>query len=216
MRDVSQQRITVVVADDHPVYRQGIIRGLTASGRIEVVADVASGREALDAIQAHKPDVALLDFKMNDLDGLDVAHAVARDGLPTKVVMLSAFDDSSIVYKALAEGVSGYLTKEADRDEIVHAILTCARGKTYLPAHLVGGLAGEVKQRAQTDSGKLTARELEVVKLIADGMSVPDMAAKLHLSPSTIKTHVQNLYDKLGVSDRGAAVAEAMRRLLLE
>jgi two-component system nitrate/nitrite response regulator NarL len=139
----SSQRIKVVVADDHPVYRQGIVRGLTTSGRIEVVAEVGDGRTALAAIQEHGPDVALLDFKMPGLDGLDVAHAVARDGLPTKVVLLSAFDDSSIVYKAMAEGATGYLTKEADFDEIVDAVLKCAGGSTYLPSHLVGEAAGE-------------------------------------------------------------------------
>ena len=212
----SSQRIKVVVADDHPVYRQGIIRGLTASGRIEVVAEVGDGRAAVEAIQEHRPDVALLDVKMPGLDGLDVAHAVARDGLPTKVVLLSAFDDSSIVYKAMAEGATGYLTKEADFDEIVDAVLKCAGGSTYLPAHLVGGLASEVKQRAKGGTETLTAREAEVIRMIADGLSVPQMAAKLSLAPSTVKTHVQNLYDKLGVSDRGAAVAEAMRRRLLE
>jgi two-component system nitrate/nitrite response regulator NarL len=212
----SSQRIKVVVADDHPMYRQGIIRGLVSSGRIDVVAEVGNGRAALDAIMEHRPDVALLDFKMPDLDGLDVAHAIARDGLTTKVVLLSAFDDSSIVYKAMAEGAAGYLTKEADRDEIVNAVVTCAGGSTYLPSHLVGGLASEVKQRAKGDTEALTAREAEVIRMIADGLSVPKMAAKLSLAPSTVKTHVQNLYDKLGVSDRGAAVAEAMRRRLLE
>jgi two-component system nitrate/nitrite response regulator NarL len=212
----SSQRIKVVVADDHPMYRQGIIRGLVSSGRIDVVAEVGNGRAALEAIMEHQPDVALLDFKMPDLDGLDVAHAIARDGLTTKVVLLSAFDDSSIVYKAMAEGAAGYLTKEADRDEIVNAVVTCAGGSTYLPSHLVGGLASEVKQRAKGDTEALTAREAEVIRMIADGLSVPQMAAKLSLAPSTVKTHVQNLYDKLGVSDRGAAVAEAMRRRLVE
>jgi two-component system nitrate/nitrite response regulator NarL len=212
----SPQRIKVVVADDHPVFRQGIVRGLTSSGRIDVVAEVGDGRAALEAINEHGPDVALLDFKMPELDGLDVAHAIARDGLATKVVLLSAFDDSSIVYKALAEGATGYLTKEADIDEIVRAVLSCAGGATYLPGHLVGGLASEVKQREKGNAEALTAREAEVVRMIADGLSVPQMAAKLSLAPSTVKTHVQNLYDKLGVSDRGAAVAEAMRRRLLE
>jgi len=212
----SSARIKVVVADDHPVYRQGIIRGLTSSGRIDIVAEVGNGRAALAAIREHLPDVALLDFKMPELDGLDVAHAIARDGLPTKVVLLSAFDDSSIVYKAMAEGATGYLTKDADRDEIIAAVLACSRGSTYLPSHLVGGLASEVKQRAKGDTEALTAREAEVLRLIADGLSVPQMAKRLNLAPSTIKTHVHNLYDKLGVSDRGAAVAEAMRRRLLE
>jgi two-component system nitrate/nitrite response regulator NarL len=212
----STSRIKVIVADDHPVFRQGVIRCLMSSGTIDVLAEVGDGRAALEAIREHRPDVALLDFKMPELDGLDVAHAIARDGLPTRVVLLSAFDDSSIVYKALAEGAAGYLTKEADPDEIIDAVRKCASGSTYLPSHLVGGLASEVKQRSKGGGDVLTAREAEVVRLIADGLSVPQMAKHLHLAPSTVKTHVQNLYDKLGVSDRGAAVAEAMRRRLLE
>jgi len=211
-----QSRIKVIVADDHPVTRQGIVRALKSSGRIEVLAEVADGRAALTAIRDFQPAVALLDYKMPELDGLEVTQAVTRDGLATKVVLLSAFDDSSVIYKALAEGATGYLTKDSDSDEIVTAIVTCAGGATYLPTQLAGALAGEVKARARGDSAFLTPREGEVVRMIADGLSVRQIASRLHLSPSTVKTHVQNLYDKLGVSDRGAAVAEAMRRRLLE
>lgn len=134
----------------------------------------------------------------------------------TSLVLLSAFDDGSLVYKALAEGAAGYLAKEADRDEIVAAVITCADGDEYLPAALASGLASEVKHRSRADATLLTRREAEIIKMIAEGLSVPEIAKRLHLAASTIKTHVQNLYDKLGVSDRGAAVAEAMRRRLLE
>jgi two-component system nitrate/nitrite response regulator NarL len=209
-------RVKVVVADDHPVTRQGVVRALKSSGRVDVVAEVADGRAALAAIRELRPEVALLDYKMPEMDGLEVTHAITRDGLPTHVVLLSAFDDSSIVYKALAEGATGYLTKESDSDEIVAAVVKCAGGGAYLPPEVAGGLVGEVKLRAKGSATLLTDRESEVVAMMADGLSVPQIASRLHLSPSTIKTHVQNLYDKLGVSDRGAAVAEAMRRRLLE
>ncbi|OSC37210.1 response regulator transcription factor [Mycobacterium decipiens] len=210
------QRVTVVVADDHPVTRQGVVRALNASGRVEVLAEVTDGRAALDAIRRLRPAVALLDYQMPGLDGLEVTHAIARDGLPTHVVLLSAFDDSSVVYKAIAEGASGYLTKESDSDEIVDAVVRCSGGATYLPTGVAGGLVGEVKRRARGASTVLTHRESQVVAMIADGLSVPQIASRLHLAPSTVKTHVQSLYEKLGVADRGAAVAEAMRRRLLE
>lgn len=209
-------RVRVIVADDHPVTREGIVRALKSSGKIEVLAEAADGRAALTAIRELGPAVALIDYKMPELDGLEVTRAVTRDGLATRVVLLSAFDDSSVVYKALAEGAAGYLTKDADSDEIIAAVITCAGGATYLPTQLAGALAGEVQARARGDSALLTPREGEVVRMIADGLTVPQIASRLHLAPSTIKTHVQNLYDKLGVSDRGAAVAEAMRRRLLE
>lgn len=210
------ERIDVVVADDHPVFRQGVVRVLAASGRVDVVADVADGRAALDAIRELRPAVALIDFRMPELDGPQVANAVVRDALPTHVVLLSAFDDSSLVHKALAAGASGYLTKEADPDEIVAAVVSCAAGKGYLPPGLAIGLASEVRAQARRDDLALTPRETEVIQMIARGRSVPQIAGELHLAASTVKTHVQKLYEKLGVSDRGAAVAEAMRRGLLE
>lgn len=108
------------------------------------------------------------------------------------------------------------MTKESDRDEIVAAVIKCARGEGYVPTNIASGLANEVRHRSRGDATLLSPREAEIIKLIAEGLSVPDIAAKLHLAPTTVRTHVQNLYGKLGVSDRAAAVAEAMRRRLVE
>lgn len=210
------ERVKVVVADDHPVTREGVVRALKSSGRIDVIGEVADGRAALTAIRELRPRVALIDYKMPELNGLEVVRAVVRDGLDTCVVLLSAFEDSAVIYQALAEGAAGYLTKDSDSEEIVAAVLKCEKGATYLPTQLAGALAGEVKLRARGDAALLTPRELEVVRMIADGLSVPQIAKRLFLAPSTVKSHVHNLYEKLGVSDRGAAVAEAMRRRLLE
>jgi two-component system, NarL family, nitrate/nitrite response regulator NarL len=208
--------ITVVVGDDHPVYREGVVRALKESARIVVVAEATDGRASLDAIRKHKPAVALIDYKMPELDGLDVVNAVTRDGLPTHIILLSAFDEAALVYKSLAAGAAGFLSKESDRDEIVTAVVQCAKGAGYVPTSLASGLANEVRQRTRGDSALLSPRELETIQMIAEGLSVPQIAARLHLAPTTVRTHVQNLYEKLGVSERGAAVAEAMRRRLLE
>ncbi len=212
----STERVTVVVADDHPVMRQGIVRVLKSSGAVEVVAQVSDGRAALDAVRQLRPAVALLDYQMPELDGLEVTRAIVRENLPTSVVLLSAFDDSPVVFKALAEGASGFLSKESDADEIVDAVIRCASGGSYLPAGIAGGLAGEVRRRGKGATTSLTERETQVITMMAEGLSVPEIASRLFLARSTIKTHVQSLYEKLGVSDRGAAVAEAMRRRLLE
>src|ERR1700744_6629862 len=150
------------------------------------------------------------------LDGLAGVHDVERDGLSPRELVLSAIDDAALVYQALAAGASGSLTKEADREEIAAAVARCARGERYVPAQLAGGLAAEVHQRARGGAALLSPRELEVVRMIAEGLSVPQIDRRIHLAPTTVRTHVQNLYQKLGVSDRGAAVAEAMRRRLLE
>ena len=210
------EQVTVIVGDDHPMYREGVVRAMKESGRIQVLAEVGDGRAALEAIREHNPAVALLDYRMPELDGLAVVTAVARDGLKTRVLLLSATEDPATVYEALSAGAAGYLTKESDRDEIVAAVISCAKGGGYVPPSMAGGLANELKQRARGDATLLSPREAEVIKLIAEGHSVPDIAKQLHLAPTTVRTHVQRLYEKLGVSDRGAAVAEAMRRRLVE
>jgi two-component system nitrate/nitrite response regulator NarL len=217
MRLVSvKRRVRVVVADDHPLYREGVVRALSASGVIEVVAQVGDGREALTAIRQEEPDVALLDYKLPSLDGVAIAHAVTRDRRATRVLLLSAFTESGLVYEALQTGAAGYLPKEARREQIVDSVLACARGETVVPPELAGGLVSEIRMRAAHDAPALTDRELEILRLIAAGKSLPSIAQELVLGVTTVKTHVQHIYDKLGVSDRAAAVAEAMRRRLIE
>lgn len=209
-------KVRVVVGDDHPLFRDGVVRALLSSGEIEVVAEADDGTEALAAIKEHQPAVALLDYRMPGLDGAQVAAAVVRDELPTRVLLISAHDDSAIVYHAIQEGAAGFLPKESTRAEIVAAVLNCARGRDVLSPGLAAGLAGEIRRRAEPAGPVLSPREREVLNLIAKGSSIPAIAAELFLAPSTVKTHVQRLYEKLGVSDRAAAVAEAMRRKLLE
>lgn len=206
----------VVVVDDHPFFRDGLSRGLRQSGYLDVVGEAASGREGLELIRAERPDVAVLDYQMPDLDGLDVVHAVVRDGLPTRTLILSALTDSAVVFRALQEGASGYLSKESRRAEIVDAVLTVARGGTVVPPALAAGLADQIRLRAQTDAPALSERERQVLQGFARGLSIPALADELYLGASTVKTHTQRLYEKLGVSDRAAAVAEGMRRGLLE
>jgi two-component system nitrate/nitrite response regulator NarL len=213
---VSGELVRVVVGDDHPLFREGVVRALTGSGQISVVAEAQDGAGALALIREHQPDVALLDYRMPELDGTQVAAAVRRDELRTRVLLLSAHDDAAIVYHALAEGAAGFLSKESTRAELVSAVLDCARGRDVVTASLTAGLAGEIRKRAQPAGPSLSTREREVLQMIADGLTVPAMAKQLFLAPSTVKTHVQRLYEKLGVGDRAAAVAEAMRRGLLE
>ena len=167
--DGTDGRVRVVVADDHPFYRDGVSRGLRHSGRIEVVAEVDSGRAALDAIRRERPDVALVDYQMPDLDGVDVVRAVVRDALPTRVVLLSAHTDGAIVFQALQEGAAGYLPKDAPRSEIVDGVLRAAKGRTVVPAELADGLAGEIRLRAQSDAPVLSQREREVLSAFARG-----------------------------------------------
>ncbi|MEV3903645.1 response regulator transcription factor [Mycobacterium sp. NPDC050551] len=216
MADEALGKVRVVVGDDHPLFRDGVVRALQSSGAIDVVAEADDGVAALAMIREHRPQVALLDYRMPGLDGVEVAAAVIRDDLSTRVLLLSAHDESAIVYKAIQEGAAGFLSKESSRSELVEAVLDCARGRDVIAPALAAGLAGEIRRRNEPDAPVLSPREREVLTMIAGGLSIPAMAKDMFLAPSTVKTHVQRLYEKLGVSDRGAAVAEAMRRKLLD
>ena len=212
----TRKQARVVVVDDHPFFRDGLIRGLRESGYLEVVGEAATGREGLEGIVAEEPDVAILDYQMPDLTGLDVVHAVVRDGLPTKTLILSAVTDSAVVFRALEEGAQGYLSKESRRSEIVDAVRRVAQGQTVVPPELAAGLADQIRLRATSSGPVLSERERQVLGGFARGLSIPELAAELFLGASTVKTHTQRLYEKLGVSDRAAAVAEGMRRGLVE
>ena len=192
------------------------MKALTASGQIAIVGEADEGRLALTKIQEHEPDVAVLDYKLPGLDALDLAHAIRRDGLSTRVLIVSAYTDSELVYKAIQEGVAGYLPKEVRREQTVDGVLAVSRGDEVLPSALVGGLMDQVRLRASTEGPVLSAREREILKLISDGKSLPQIAEQLYLGVTTVKTHVGHLYEKLGVNDRAAAVAVGMRRKLIE
>jgi two-component system nitrate/nitrite response regulator NarL len=216
MDEQGRKRVSVVIADDHPLYREGVVRALQASGQVEIVAEAEDGRTALAEIHEHRPDVALLDYRLPELDGVAVTNAVVREQLPTRVLIVSAYTDSGVVYKALETGAAGFVSKEARREQIADAVLACARGENVVPPDVASGLVSEIRLRRQSDTPALTPREQEILHLIAAGKSLPEIAKELYLGLTTVKTHVQHLYEKLGVSDRAAAVATAMRRGLLE
>ena len=207
----------MVVADDHPIYREGIVRAINERPDLELVGEAADGRQALEQIQELSPEVAVLDIRMPGLDGTQVLSAMRRDGLETEVLFLSAFMEPELAYRTVASGARGYLSKESSRHEVCEAIVTIARGGTALAAEAQAGLAREIQERERTGGRpNLTDREQEVLNYVAEGLSAPDIGKQIHLSTTTVKSHLHSLYEKLGVSDRAAAVAEAMRRGLLE
>ena len=210
-------RVSVVVADDHPLFREGIERAVRERPDLQLVGAAADGRKALAQIRELTPQVAVLDVRLPDLDGLQVLNAVVRDGLPTRVLFLSASGDPEVVYRAVQGGAAGYFRKEADRDAILNGIAAVASGRTAIEPELQAGVFDQIRLRGTSEERPiLTAREREVLALMADGLSAPQIAQRLIVAPPTVKTHQARLYEKLGVSDRAAAVAEAMRRGLLE
>jgi two-component system, NarL family, nitrate/nitrite response regulator NarL len=213
----SKLRATVLIADDHPLYREALEQAIGRRADLELVAAVPDGRAALEQIRELNPDVAVLDMRMPGLRGLDVVEALSRDGSRTRVLMLSAALESSVVYAAVAAGAAGYWSKDAGRDAICDAIAAVARGEKVLDPSLQSGVFTEIHTReVDTDRPVLTPREHEILGLIAAGMTAPAIGEQIFLSVATVKTHLAHLYEKLGVNDRAAAVAEAMRRGLLE
>ena len=209
-------RVSVYVGEDHPIYLEGLVRALRQRPEFDVLGSSTDGREALEEIRRLAPDVAILDENMPGLLGNEVMQAISRDGLDTRVVMLSASVDSAVVFRAVAHGVSAYLTKDSDRATICDAVAAVARGQTVLAPQVQAGLAGEVRLREHESRPVLSPREHEILARTANGLSAPDIARDLQISTATVKTHLRNIYEKLGVSERAAAVAEAMRRGLLE
>jgi two-component system nitrate/nitrite response regulator NarL len=216
MRVQVGERITVYVADDHPVFREAVGRAIKARPEFELAGQAGDGRQALTEIRELAPKVALLDNRLPSLAGVDVLRAVQRDSVPTRVIILSADDSGSLVYEAVQLGAAGFLTKVATLTQICDAVAAVARGGTVLAPEVQAGLVGEMRAQSQAEAPLLSEREAEILRLIADGLSAPEIGAQLFISPSTVKTHVRNLFEKLGVSDRAAAVAEGMRRGLLE
>jgi two-component system nitrate/nitrite response regulator NarL len=208
--------VRVLAADRQPLYRDALARAIGARPELELVAQAADGRAVLAAIDAERPDVALIDTALAGLTAEQLLNALARDGLSTRVVVIDARPDPCQVYAALAGGAAGYLTKEADARELCDAIAAVARGGTVVAQELHAGIAGEIRLRAAHERPFLSPREAETLRLIAKGLSAPEIGRTLHLSTATVKTHLQHVYEKLGVCERAAAVAEGMRRGLLE
>lgn len=210
------ERTTVLVADDHPLFRAGAVDVIKRDPSLELVGECEDGRAALAEIRRLEPAVVLLDLKLPDIDGFGVLDAVQQERLRSRVVVISAAEDSAAVYRAIASGASAYLSKTSSAAAIRDAIAAVARGDTFIPRGLQGGVASEIRiRRDLLDRPVLTARELEIVRLAADGVSNAEIAERLHLSGTTVKTHLAHVYAKLEVSDRAAAVARAIRRGLL-
>jgi len=209
-------RTTVYVADDHPVFREAVSRAIKARPDFELVGQAEDGRAALREILQLEPTVAILDHQLPSLAGMEILRAIQRDASDTRVVILSGDDSGSLVYESVQLGAAGYLTKASTLAEICDAVAAVARGHAVLAPQVQAGLVAEVQTRSSPSGPLISPRESQVLRMIADGHSAPEIASRLFISPSTVKTHTKALFEKLGVSDRAAAVAEAMRRGLLE
>ena len=202
--------IRLVIADDHPIVRDGLSGMFAADPDFEVVGEAGDGAEAIRLAEALQPDVILMDLQMPGVDGVAAIGQLAERGVRSRVLVLTTYDTDGYVVPAIEAGATGYLLKDAPRDELLRAVRAAADGQTVLAPSVAGTLMNHVRTPPAADL--LSPRELEVLQLVAAGNTNREAARHLFISEATVKTHLLRVFAKLGVADRTAAVTTAMSR----
>jgi two-component system NarL family response regulator len=202
---MNSPQLRLLLADDHALVRIGLKTSLEMEQDFAIVADVATGEEAIAQFRVHRPDVALIDLRLPGIDGVQTTAALCAEFPDAKVIMLSTFHSGDEILRAMRAGAKSYLTKSVQREELVNAIRTVAAGETYVPGVVANRLAQRLRQP------DLTEREMEVLRLIAAGNSNKEIAAALALEATTVKQHVGKILEKLRARDRTEAVIIAIQ-----
>jgi two-component system, NarL family, response regulator len=197
--------IRLLIVDDHPVVCTGLTSMLSAQPGMEVLGAASSGEEALGLIQRLQPNIILLDLRMPGMDGIGVLHALKQFDTPPRVLVLTSFEKEEDIYRAIRAGAHGYLLKDSTMAEMIAAVRAVMDGKRYIPRHIAARLADRMMR------SDLTTRELQILELLAHGSTNKEIAAALQISDNTVRNHVNNIMEKLQVSDRTLAVVTAMR-----
>ncbi|MBN1139114.1 MAG: response regulator transcription factor [Anaerolineae bacterium] len=209
----------VVIVDDHPIVRAGMRTVLDAAGDVQVVAEGASGDDALRLVAQYQPDVLVLDVNLPDLNGLEVTHRLRKRDIQTAILVLTVHDDNQTVLGLLESGATGYVLKDEALETLVSAVRAAARGETWLSPAVSGPIVrrilGQPPSRPQPDLLPLTSRETEVLCLLALGLDNAAIAQRLVLTKRTVQNHVSNIYGKLGLASRAEAVLWAISRGLV-
>lgn len=205
----------MLLADDHPLVNRGLAREIEETPGLTLVASAYDGDEAIALIETHIPDVALLDIDMPKRNGLDVLRAVVESGLPTRVLMLTGSVQEDMMYTAISGGASGYLVKTTDWPDIMKAIRDVANGQTVVDPSMAHTLVGALQSRRAQEDARLTDREREVLTYTATDLTARQIGSVMNLSERMIKKNLTSIYSKLGVSSKAQAVAEAIRRGLV-
>jgi two-component system, NarL family, response regulator len=198
--------IRIMVVDDHPIVRSGLVLMINYTPNMEIVAEANNGLEAIELFRQQRPDVTLMDLRMPEMSGADAIAAIHQEFSESKIIVLTTYDGDEDIYKGLKAGAKGYIFKNAPVDEIIRAIKTVNEGRKYIPPE-VGEKLSERLNRPQ-----LSNRELDVLKLVAKGLNNQQIASELYISESTVKYHINSVLSKLGVSDRTQATLVAIRR----
>lgn len=202
----SGQAIRVLLADDHPVVREGLAALLNRRADMDVIGEVADGRSAVAFYQQHQPDVTLMDLRMPEMGGVEAIVTIREQFPQARIIVLTTYDGDEDIYRGLQAGAMAYLLKDTPRDELLETIRAVHAGQRRIPPEVASKLAGRIT------GPSLTERELDVLKLIVAGKSNREIGQTLVIAEGTVKAHVNNLLGKLGVSDRTQAVTEALRR----
>lgn len=213
-------RIRLIIADDHPVVREGLVAILETQSDIDILAEAADGAEAVKLAVDMEPDVVLMDLQMPNLDGVEAIKQI-KDRVPaTEIVVLTTYDSDEYIFKGIEAGARGYLLKGASKNELLGAIRAASRGEALLPPIVAGKLVERFTQMAQRQTGEgneaLTERELEVLRLMAQGARNKEIAHDLTITERTAKAHVSSILGKLAASDRTEAVTIALRKGLIK
>ncbi|MFG2647506.1 response regulator [Streptomyces sp. NPDC048436] len=206
--------IRIVLADDHPVVREGLRAMLSAEPDLEVVAEASSGPRAEALAAELRPDIVLMDLRMPGGGGADSIERMAAAGLPCRVIVLTTYETDRDILRAVEAGAAGYLLKDLARGELAEAVRAAARGETVLAPSVAARLVDQLRTRPERP--RLSERETAVLRLVADGCTNAEIGRRLYVAESTVKTHLLRAFGKLGVDDRTAAVTSAMRFGLLE
>jgi DNA-binding NarL/FixJ family response regulator len=201
--------IRLIIADDHPVVREGLRAVLDSEPAVEVVGEAADGSEVLGLVGSLEPDLVLMDLQMPELDGVAATRRIRRDHDGIEVLILTTYDTDADITRAVAAGATGYMLKDASREELMQAIRLAARGESVLSPKVASRVLG--RMRAPVEEA-LSTREVEVLLEVADGLSNKEVGRVLHISEATVKTHLLHIFAKLGVEDRTAAVTAALER----
>jgi len=209
-------KIKVMIADDYPMIRKGLKKLLELEDDIEVIAQASDGREAVEFAKSYDPDVILMDINMPELNGLQAIEILKNDGCRSKIIVLTIHEDKEYLFKTLKLGAQGYVLKDAEPEILAEAIRSVVAGQSYIQANMTKELVKEfnrvtMMERTKQDENNLTARELEVLELIAEGKINKEIAKELYISEKTVKNHVSNIFRKLKVSDRTQAAIYAFK-----
>jgi len=206
----SSRKIKVLSVDDHPLLREGLAAIVNSQDDLEMVAQAASGREAIQLFRQHRPDVTLMDLRMPDGSGIDVVSAIVAEFPDARIVMLTTFEGDVEIQRSLAAGARGYLLKTTPPVELVEVIRQVHAGKKRIPQEVAAQLAEHIADE------RLTSREIDVLQHVASGNRNRDIAEQLLISEETVKVHVKHIMEKLGARDRTSAVAIAVRRGIIQ